>query len=110
MRISDWSSDVCSSDLRGAQRGTGASGFAFGAGQRKNDQQITEPRPLQHLSLGPYDRGIEQGPSLRDVPIEITGIGARGREEVARAWGRAGVCRDVSNWGGVVAQKKTTRK
>src|SRR3546814_4257545 len=45
MRISDWSSDVCSSDLEGplAELPAGALSVAFGAGVRRHDFFATLP-------------------------------------------------------------------
>src|SRR3546814_13307994 len=86
MRISDWSSDVCSSDLRGV------AGPA--AGER--DDQVVALDP----EMGEDDDGAqERGPQLRDddATVELERRGAvdlRGAEN-GRAQGRERECEEV---------------
>src|SRR3546814_9868836 len=97
MRISDWSADVCSSDLIGAENRRGPArrcdpGVAWGTGER--DQPVLGKR----LDLGPErgemdaaidrERGDAAGPRLlreqRPSPLE-----GELRETAARKIGRA---------------------
>src|SRR3546814_18884270 len=45
MRISDWSSDVCSSDLRWATHGVGGNRFIFGEETRHRGQGMNTAEP-----------------------------------------------------------------
>src|SRR3546814_11902280 len=56
MRISDWSSDVCSSDLR------------LSAGRRLEDRHDGRARPLDRRARGDEDLGL---PGLGDDPGEL---------------------------------------
>src|SRR3546814_11728888 len=51
MRISDWSSDVCSSDLAGAAGGAGAARGRPGSGARASDSDHRRPRRLRRQPL-----------------------------------------------------------
>src|SRR3546814_2616779 len=85
MRISDWSSDVCSSDLEGLRLAVAAVlggddlGLGFGQQIRRADRQRLQILPGQHLQL---DRVVE-GRSERRAPRQ---------HEIARASCRERVC------------------
>src|SRR3546814_12150247 len=67
MRISDWSSDVCSSDLRGAQtdRGIESCGLDADPGDRGGEPALglpdIRPPPDQSCAIAGRDRPIERG-------------------------------------------------
>src|SRR3546814_8806618 len=77
MRISDWSSDVCSSDLAAAEAGSG-----------RRCRQVEE---LAQLALGPDE--VRQGVAVEDVQEGLQGLADRRSEDAApvqAATGRAG--------------------
>src|SRR3546814_2791406 len=77
MRISDWSSDVCSSDLAAAEAGSG-----------RRCRQVEE---LAQLALGPDE--VRQGVAVEDFQEGLQGLADRRSEDAApvqAATGRAG--------------------
>src|SRR3546814_3503657 len=85
MRISDWSSDVCSSDLRAVDRpfvgrrgrGAGRRGAAGGIGAAAHRQRRRHLRPGREGSMTVHFIGA--GPGAADL------ITVRGRDIMARA-------------------------
>src|SRR3546814_18662272 len=112
MRISDWSSDVCSSDLQGAA----AIGRVVGNADPRTGRQLVEALHLVRIGTDRGDDGIahrhdvvaaggdlvvEIGHVLERVGVELAG-------EIGRASCRGSVCQNV--WISVVAvavKKKT---
>src|SRR3546814_2447184 len=85
MRISDWSSDVCSSDLEAAARVDGQGSAAPGAGQR--------PLPPRPAASG--DRRRPPPPVRGQGPAAGLAAAAGLRTEIARASCRERVCQYV---------------
>src|SRR3546814_13038950 len=110
MRISDWSSDVCSSDLARADtrrlgpayRATGARGF----GGRKNRRNVgvTACRPACAFDCGTTGPQEWRRPSGRDDADGHWQAQAAG--ESGRGWSRERVRMEGCSWGGGVATKK----
>src|SRR3546814_4877848 len=80
MRISDWSSDVCSSDLNRTRRGPGPEG---GSRARRVDRSggRLEQRPGPESRYGcflPDLTGLASDPSAANLPTPISGIGPAG--------------------------------
>src|SRR3546814_15611743 len=82
MRISDWSSDVCSSDLQGVQQGAQRARAAH-HGQREEATQQDAPaaRQVQAIqqALEAADRAAEQDHRMRQDPIETGRASCRAR-------------------------------
>src|SRR3546814_15029781 len=96
MRISDWSSDVCSSDLGAQMRERlGKSGSLIDF-----QQQIGDPRgrelliEIEHEILGPFGR---VGPQLVDAQLAVLADAAWDRSEERRV-GKACVSTCRSRW------------
>src|SRR3546814_11154822 len=89
MRISDWSSDVCSSDLHGGEAGGAVDAFEGdqhqddGGDQQLVGHRIEETAEIRHLA-----------PFAGEIAIEPVGDAGGGgqRQEIGRASGRARVC------------------
>src|SRR3546814_20920106 len=80
MRISDWSSDVCSSDLNRTRRGPGPEG---GSRARRVDRSggRLEQRPGPESRYGcflPDLTGLASDPSAAKLPTPISGHGPAG--------------------------------
>src|SRR3546814_16266530 len=114
MRISDWSSDVCSSDLTGYSpthfqrvftRHTGLSPAAYA-------RALREERARQALSAGSrvtdaiYDAGFSGPSRFYDMLEGRMGMTASAWE-IGRAWGRGRVCKvgEVPGVDGYIKQK-----
>src|SRR3546814_12520787 len=95
MRISDWSSDVCSSDLRRLRRRLAALRPGRLAGG--DDRLSHHPRLLRRL----HDPAVA-GLHARHLPEGAAGAG----DEIGRASCRERVCQYVYISGGVVCIKK----
>src|SRR3546814_11129837 len=105
MRISDWSSDVCSSDLRCRIRDTDAR-FRCRAGARLRGY---------HPTIAQGARGVADAAALGARLVRCRGRRLYGvasaqfrtpRTEVGRASGRARVWQVVEVWGVAVSLKK----
>src|SRR3546814_15780114 len=84
VRISDWSSDVCSSDLRGPRRGAGEDRTDAAAGTAPAP---VVPDPRQGPCEARRDRVRDQRGALRARPA---GRGDPGRQDQKRAvWGKS---------------------
>src|SRR3546814_5178669 len=97
MRISDWSSDVCSSDLARALGGAGFQRTAFGApiaDAAIEDRRIVEaempqhePRPCRSGVRGivaDHDMAVVADAKCAHVPPKLFGVGNRGRQRIGR--------------------------
>src|SRR3546814_5355420 len=97
MRISDWSSDVCSSDLLGAVAGVGGV-VDLGLAARARSQRVA-------------GQGVAAGPGI-DLVVAGAGIGiAGGRGEVDRLGQavRAAGERATGSQIGAIGDRKSTR-
>src|SRR3546814_19581586 len=118
MRISDWSSDVCSSDLRAGEPGEGA---ADGAASNRRASESVD-RPLPHDGGGDDRRGPRGGspwlPARRApaappdpvVPIHRPPLPVPRPQQNGRASCRARVCQYVSISGADVPLKNNKQK
>src|SRR3546814_19956612 len=99
MRISDWSSDVCSSDLRIGElsRGyaTDRKGLLPSASRRRRDlesrdgiEEVTQAR----LIVGGKRGRAEHRDRRRDVLHPLLAL-LRGQDKIGRASGRESVCK-----------------
>src|SRR3546814_8492233 len=96
MRISDWSSDVCSSDLQHRGAGTQHRAIAAAAAARAGAEEAA-PGPLSIGAIGPAhfekpDTGLEQRlATLRIARMDdphigsLKGIGENGHVDAARS-------------------------
>src|SRR3546814_2395931 len=102
MRISDWSSDVCSSDLAGCDGDFGKGGNLYDRGN--GDPSVT-PNPC----LGPIAKPPFYAVAMLPTPLGTSrGLSA---DVHAREIGRAHVCTTVTNAHlvcGLLLEKKTT--
>src|SRR3546814_13189346 len=108
MRISDWSSDVCSSDLIAALHRKGVAELAnaarrdirFGVHRRN----IGLPQPVR--------RGVDRQPGVAEPQRRLALVDGTSRpcDEIGRASGRERVCQYVSISGVAVSIKKKTRQ
>src|SRR3546814_13406998 len=92
MRISDWSSDVCSSDLARATLSPAPQGTALPVHRR--DREIHEPQGRQRRNP-PADPGRPRQPA-RDYPWPQGRADQGNRQQIGRASCRERVCKDVS--------------
>src|SRR3546814_8485957 len=76
MRISDWSSDVCSSDLRGGGRGIGAEQFLAAPGMGNH-------RVHRHHRIDGGERVGPRGQSVGGVDRSID-VGVEARQQAGR--------------------------
>src|SRR3546814_14475492 len=110
MRISDWSSDVCSSDLIAA-RAVGIATRAFEEAIRYSQERQAFGKPIaQHqaiqLKLAQMATKTE---AARLLMIQAAQAKDRGEREIGRASGRERVWQYVSNAGAAVSFKKKKR-
>src|SRR3546814_15855942 len=116
MRISDWSSDVCSSDLRAARRAT-RSGWRRRDGNWRARCGGRWPRVrTDGLGAGRGRAASQEGlgqavrPAVLDRRFRAADDGERGdAAEVGRASGRERGCQYVSNSGVAGTLKKKVR-
>src|SRR3546814_17180203 len=104
MRISDWSSDVCSSDLVGPAEGLGVlGGFAVdaqlptvGVGRREEDGRAGRelPRPAQ-VAVLLLEHGL---PRLAELEVDRRGAAAALGQSLGRSSGRERVGKYVEVW------------
>src|SRR3546814_13005685 len=101
MRISDWSSDVCSSDLEGHRTAIGAGDGATVRRILKNLDRIGAAKILKARFesaarvAGLAIRACSTG-SVEDEVCTLTHINARvGRDQIGRATCRERVCQNV---------------
>src|SRR3546814_5188684 len=81
MRISDWSSDVCSSDLPGiAFRGASGEGRKFGREVRIDQAGITRPRTVMQKAAYDFDALFAQKPKPRIRPTKVEFVGMPGAD------------------------------
>src|SRR3546814_14698345 len=109
MRISDWSSDVCSSDLLADADDATLLDIGIGTGQ----QEVAVLRALAAQDRLPrrlHIVGIEPGPSmLADAERSFAALGAELGLEIGRASCRERVCKYVSISVVAVSLKKKTK-
>src|SRR3546814_3685352 len=99
MRISDWSSDVCSSDLR--KRWRAVAPGANGPAGRSADKCSGRRGPR-----GPHRRPCSAAPSPLLVRLEAAVLAAMpAAQEIGRASGRERVCQYVSIFADAVTLK-----
>src|SRR3546814_19133321 len=118
MRISDWSSDVCSSDLRQSRSLHPSIGWAlFGGGCREADVCLSpscggaDRRSLRVASTRRRSRDLRRrGRRAGDAPLQRPGGEAGRVPGIGKGAGRGRVCteREVSVVGGLL--KKTKQK
>src|SRR3546814_13278708 len=93
MRISDWSSDVCSSDLFDTPDGTGVRDFIH-----VSDLAEAHVLALEHLERGgqsvTLNCGYGHGASGLQVVATVEAI--TGRRQIGRASSRESMCQEVS--------------
>src|SRR3546814_2270836 len=87
MRISDWSSDVCSSDLKARQK---ARERLARASCRDEQRMLAALRYREHLGLMPPDP-----PAARGKPVGERDGERHGKDEIGRASCRERVCQYV---------------
>src|SRR3546814_14519100 len=114
MRISDWSSDVCSSDLEGLG-GAGVDGAVDGRRSGAVARQLVEEEARDRHRVFRLGEALllHQGVALQPVH-ELGAVGGDHlglREvdvgvEIGRASGREGVCQDVESAGVAGSLKK----
>src|SRR3546814_14106611 len=95
MRISDWSSDVCSSDLEAMDRsGMGLATLASAAGQRAAVPPLREPVTLTmaDMGMGAMD-GANGGAFSHDAHAGLPGMRS-GERRVGKEW----VSQSRSRW------------
>src|SRR3546814_1119231 len=99
MRISDWSSDVCSSDLAHFLRRAGIAAVAHQLGQRAF--KVAAAARAERFELGQIDRQIVRGEgehAWRPISGRVVDQGAVGQpedDEIGRASCRERVCQYV---------------
>src|SRR3546814_5867244 len=93
MRISDWSSDVCSSDLRARRRAQ--DGVASGRSETFGDVETDDAR-VEREDIGAQARVVAVGEAVGDrrVVEEILDVKLH-REQIGRASCRERVCQYV---------------
>src|SRR3546814_8992194 len=115
MRISDWSSDVCSSDLIGPRRLNDFSGNAFYrlTGARLGVQASGEVHKLNYLRSLDDERdytsyrGALRGFYRMSPLINLYVQGYVNRRDFRQAADDAGVNRDASTFGGTVGAERS---
>src|SRR3546814_14803413 len=109
MRISDWSSDVCSSDLVGGQQvddleaGLQHLGAGLELGERR---RLAVDRPVvEVLAVAGIVQAVAQ--RVEDVALDAVADRNRDRGEIGRASGRERVCPyvDISGVAGALKKK-----
>src|SRR3546814_3863652 len=86
MRISDWSSDVCSSDLREDRENTEGPDLETGDVRRLLDGVLVVAECVEEAEIGPAD----------DLETDFLGVaGDSGAEKIGRASCRERVCQYV---------------
>src|SRR3546814_16099570 len=102
MRISDWSSDVCSSDLRIERRGPNAYGEAEGGGKPHGHEHVMR----RFLHLQPMVAPEEHGIGNPDASMRKDADGRSEERRVGQACVRTFRCR----WSPYHKKKKPHRK
>src|SRR3546814_15311607 len=107
MRISDWSSDVCSSDLAAIER---LQGLAADLDARAT--RIGDEHDQAHTALAEADRAVAalpDGDATRGAVAALQ-TGAEARRSEARRGGKACVSTCCSRWTPHHSQKKTNHQ
>src|SRR3546814_12992554 len=110
MRISDWSSDVCSSDLKGGSRRHGAKAFDVDVDvavvkDGEDQEQLAALAPLIRRCAPPSPASGRRADST-DLPRAGEGLWSLGKSQIGRESGRERVCTRV-DLGGRRTIKKT---
>src|SRR3546814_12071238 len=119
MRISDWSSDVCSSDLRQLRARADQARASLVASRRALADRRAQLRQLEvrkrvasraltsNANLE-ADRAIALGEKARDI-VDFMDLLSVSENDIGRASGRERVCQYVYVSGGAVTIKKKTQ-